>query len=1364
MGGRVRCAFLVCVALLPALAGGEPLAREDVPEPLEPWVDWVLLDHEDAVCPSVHGDAQRRQCVWPSHLSLELTTSGGRFHQQWRTHRRLWVPLPGDAGFWPQDVAANGAPALVVARGGVPSVQLEAGLHRVTGRFQASELPDSLAIPAETGLVTLTRLGERVTEPDRDQSGRLWLRRQRDEAEGETRLDVIVHRRVIDTLPLQLETHIELRVSGPAREVLLGQALLPGYVAMALDAPLPARIEPDGRLRAQVRPGTWQLQLRARSREAPVAEIALGDTGEPWDADEVWVFEGRSDLRVADVQGVEAVDPQQTRLPDAWKHLPAYLMEAGSRMQLVTRRRGDADPAPDQLTLVRRFWLDFDGNGYTVSDRLSGTLSRSWRLEVAPPMELGRVAIDGKDQFLSRLEDDAAAGVEVRQGRLELEADSRMNGVRGRIPATGWRHDFQRVSGTLHLPPGWRLFHASGVDDLDTTWIRHWSLLDIFLVLVTTMIVGQLFGRSWGGVAFAALVLTYPEPGAARYVWLLVLATIGLLRVVPEGRFRTSMTLARVVALTLLVLVTLPFLVQQARLALHPALERPHDVLSGSGAAGFSAEPSLMRAAKQPAASPERGMREVEADLRELSDEEWSGERKAPRRRSSSMGRAKLHAPDPAARVSTGPGLPQWAWNQVELSWRGPVDHTQEISLWLLPPFLNFILAWLRVGLTAALLVCLLGVGEFRRLLPLRQGVVAPLLFVTLLATTALPARADDIPSPELLDQLRTRLLEPPACAPLCAASPRMRIAVSSGELHLRLEVDAATATAVPLPGGLKTWVPQSVTLDGSAAEALARDPSGNLWVSVAAGKHQILLEGPLPDRDAVQLPLPLRPYRVEVERIEGWTLNGVRSSGVPEGSLELSRQRDSDDDLTTLEAQDLPFFVEVERTLLLGLTWEVATRVRRLTPAGRALFVEIPLLAGESVTTDSIEVEDDRALVRMPPGVREIAWSSALSASDGIVLRSADTLDWAEVWRLEASPMWHVEPDGVPPLHEGGAPAIRAREWRPWPGEELALAISRPAGIDGRTLTIDRMSLSLRPGLRSSESTLLLELRSSRGGQHRIVLPTGAELQSVEFGGRAEPLRALDGVVTLPIRPGKHVVRLVWRSPVPMSLLYTTPQFDPGAPVVNAGLSIDVPGDRWTLLVGGPRVGPAVLFWSVLVISLLASLGLSRLPLTPLSWVSWLLLLVGMTQVPVAATLVVVGWLLLLGLRRDAGARASTPLAFDGMQVLLAGFSLLALGLLLWAVQQGLLGTPDMQIRGNGSHGGRLAWYQDRSDEAIPTAWMISLPLYVYRLAMLAWALWLARALVGWLRWGWSCFSADELWRPLRRSRQPVRPDPSES
>jgi hypothetical protein len=266
-------------------------------------------------------------------------------------------------------------------------------------------------------------------------------------------------------------------------------------------------------------------------------------------------------------------------------------------------------------------------------------------------------------------------------------------------------------------------------------------------------------------------------------------------------------------------------------------------------------------------------------------------------------------------------------------------------------------------------------------------------------------------------------------------------------------------------------------------------------------------------------------------------------------------------------------------------------------------------------------------------------------------------------------------------------------------------------------------------------------------------VLPEGAELQTVKIDGALQPVRAVEGRVVLPIYPGKHSAELVWRSPDAISTRYETPALDPGGPSVNAGIEVEVPADRWVLLVGGPRLGPAVLFWSLLLVALLLAWGLGRFRLTPLGWGSWFLLFVGLTQVPVWLSIIVVGWLHALAWRRD-NANAASNAAFDGLQLLLAAWTGIALLGLVWAIQQGLLGMPDMQIDGNGSSGRLLSWYQDRSAEAIPTAWMISAPLTLYRIAMLAWALWLARALVAWLRWGWQCFSEDGIWRPLRPPR----------
>jgi len=46
-----------------------------------------------------------------------------------------------------------------------------------------------------------------------------------------------------------------------------------------------------------------------------------------------------------------------------------------------------------------------------------------------------------------------------------------------------------------------------------------------------------------------------------------------------------------------------------------------------------------------------------------------------------------------------------------------------------------------------------------------------------------------------------------------------------------------------------------------------------------------------------------------------------------------------------------------------------------------------------------------------------------------------------------------------------------------------------------------------------------------------------------------------------------------------------------------------------------------------------------------------------------------------------------------------------------------------------------------------LPTPWVLSLPMWCYKLAMLAWALWLAGALVGWGRWAFAAWINNGYW-----------------
>ena len=1344
----MRAMLALFALLVLASSSHAALDPEEIPEPLKPWQEWVLKGAEDRACPFLYNSERQRQCAWPTALSLDVDADGASFAQQWKTYLEGWIYLPGDAERWPQDVMLDGAPATVAARNNRPAVRVPAGEHRISGRFLWEATPEMLPVPHDTGLVNLTMGGTAVRLPDLDAQGRLWLgQRDRETADTQAeRLGVEVFRRVIDEVPLQLVTHIDLRVSGAPREVVLGQALLADHIPVRLDSPLPARLEPDGRLRVQLRPGAWQIELTTRA-PGPVDQLAKPTVQAPWPGEEVWVFDARPSLRLVEIEGLPAVDPRQTNLPSAWQQLPAYRLPADAVMQFDTIRRGDPEPEPNRLRLDRDIWLDFDGQGYTVSDRFSGQLSRGWRLEAEDALALGRVSIDDQLQFITRLSEGGPLGVEVRRGDLNLSADSRIEGDARTLPAVGWRQDVQQLSATLHLPPGWTLLAAGGVDSVPGTWLQRWTLLDLFVVLIAAAAVGRLWSWRWAALALVALALVWHEPGAPRLVWLNLLAAVALLRVLPAGIFQRIVAWYRRLALLALVLIAVPFMVDQVRSGLYPQLERNR------------AFPVPLQQAdiRQPMPAASMALEEA-APPSSLSRE----------RREDSVGVVSSYAPktpaldeiDPNAALQTGPGLPQWQWTSVPLHWNGPVDRNQQIDLTLLSPTGQLVLNALRV-LLVAVLALLVGGWRFGGGIGMpprpdrsgsfgahQKGQAAALLLAVGLIGLAVPPAQAEIPDETLREELRQRLLEPPECLPQCAQIARMRLAASAEQLQLRLQVHTQEPVAVPLPGQQDQWLAKAITVDGQAATGLRRDGAGSYWLDLPAGRHQVLMAGPLGQRDNFQLSLPLPPHRVDIEA-SGWSIEGVHANGVPDRQLQFTRVTDAaTEELPALEPTTLPPFVLVRRHLRLGLEWQVETEVLRRGPPGEAAVLAVPLLAGESVLTEGIRVEDNAVRVNLREG--QLRWRSVLEPRETLTLTAPDNIQWTEHWRADIGTTWHAELEGIPVIHHQAAGGHWLPEWRPWPGETVTLQLSRPAGVDGTTLTIDNSRLVVTPGERATDVSLQLVLRSSRGGQHSLVLPEDVTLQTVSIDGLAQPIRQEGRTVTLPITPGEHRVQLDWRAPTGMTASLDTPEVDLGIPSVNSTLVVKPGRDRWVLWTRGPLLGPAVLFWGVLIVLVILAAGLARVPLTPLGMIQWLLLGVGLSQVPVFVGVIVVGWLLALGARGRLKADTDAML-FNTVQIALGVFTLIALAALIFAVERGLLGLPAMQIAGNGSTAYNLQWFADRSDATLPQAWVFSVPLLVYRLLMLAWALWLAFALLGWLRWGWSCFSEGGLWKKVR-------------
>ncbi|MGH8594859.1 MAG: hypothetical protein ACREV3_13720 [Gammaproteobacteria bacterium] len=1345
--------FALVTALTSGASAERPISPDQVPEPLRPWVEWVLYAEPQRRCPFLYNAEDARRCAWPTRLQLKLTEKQGDFEILWHVYQTSEVKLPGGGLHWPQEVTADGKPQLVSQRDGRPVVELESGVHEIRGHLEWDRLPEELLIPEDSGIVSLTIQGKAVGSPRIGPQGKLWLRdgdpgaRKRD---GE-RLSLQIFRKVIDEIPLLVETRIDLEVSGRQREVVLGRALLPQFIPLSLTSPLPTRLEPDGRLRAQVRPGSWSIQLSARF-PAETTHIALGKNLSPWPDSEVWVFDARPKLRLVEVQGVISIDPRQTSLPGEWQHLPTYRLQAGDGLRLEVIRRGDPEPDPDALHLQRELWLDFDGGGYTVADTISGRMLRAWRLTAGTDLKLGRVSLDGQAQFITRLPGSDQEGVEVRRGSIDLSADSRYEGRVRSTNAVGWDHDFDQVSATLHLPPGWRLFAAAGVDNVPHTWVSRWTLLDLFVVLIAALAFGHLWGWPWGLLALTALGLSWHEWDAPRYVWVHVLVSVALARVLPEGRLRRVATLYRNASLLALVAIGVGFLINQVRTGIYPQLEQP-----------FAAPAVALRTVvpPEPASAPAADEMALEESNRDaaVSGLALEQEQTVPRKRAllreqkAATQAANFDQIDPKANIQTGPGLPTWDWTDISLSWNGPVERSQDLRLFLIPPAGNLLLRLLRVALTSALV--LIAVVSSLGRITLRRGHAAAMVLCWLPVLSFHPQEARaEFPDPTLLEELKSRLLAPAPCLPDCAYLSRATLSLRPQTLHLRLQVHALADVAVPLPAGANDWLPEQVQVDGSAPEGLARTPQGQVWIKLSEGRHEVLLAGPLPPKDQITLPLPLKPKRVEIQS-EGWAVEGVDEHGVPQSQLQFIRRNAQapHDPQAILEPLALPPFVKLERTLRLGLDWRVETSVIRASPHDTAVLMQVPLIEGESVTTPEVRVQDGKVMVNMPPQASSVSWTSTLAKRPSIALKAHQTEASTEIWRVDISPIWHLSASGIAEVYHQDPQGRRLPEWQPWPGEAIKLDLTRPEGSSGQTLTLDRARLQLTPGKRATDALLELTWRSSQGGQHHLTLPEEAELQTVLIDGRLQPIRQDGRRVTLPLTPGQQNVSLSWRQSQGLGAYFRTPEVDLGAPSVNGQLEAALGQDRWILFTGGPRLGPAVLFWGVLAVVLLIAIALGRVRITPLKSRHWFLLGMGLTQVPIWTGLVIVAWLLALGLRAKVEQKVSA-FAFNAMQVALSLLTLVALNLLFFAVQQGLLGLPEMQIAGNSSTASQLNWYIDRSDPRLPQAWFVSVPLFGYRVLMLAWALWLAFALLGWLKWGWGCFSQGGLWRKSPRAQ----------
>lgn len=1357
---RIGLVLFCCILAFSTCIQAQAPADAALPPALRDWRAWVLHDLDYRACPFVATRAPNTQndfvCAWPSTLRLDANADGALFSVAWRVEAPSWIYLPGDASYWPQQVTVNAQMQPVLDHGGEPALWLGPGRYAIKGTIPWRERPQTLAVPENIGLIALSVDAKSVAQVQRD-SGEITLGRGATAAPQADHIDVRVFRKLADGVPARLTTQIRLVVSGQAREETLGPVLPEGFAPLSIDGDWPARLDADGKLHLQVQPGNETLTLRARAL-APLMAVTAHLAPTPWPKQEIWSYAADPHLRVTAASGTVQVDPRQSEVPGDWQNLPAFALVDGAKLSVEQRSRGVAPDAANRLSLQREAWLDFSGAGWYARDRIRGTMANGWRLDAAVPYTLEQASAgnakggDAEQLLITRGAKPGFSGVEWRTPNVDLSANLRI-AAPASMPVAGWQQSFDSVRERVHLPYGYKLLGAPGADGASGSWIGAWSLLDVFVCAILVLLAWRLLG--WGGAAAATayLILGYQESDSPLWSLIAVFALALIARALPPGKLARATSRLRAAALLIVVLIALPFVATQVRDAIYPQLE-------SGGNAAIALSTQAVPAAGQAQVAVQAKVAARHMDMAAAAPMPMSiptppappppgAARETIVVTGSIIRRVDLtdHYSQTSV-IQTGAGMPDWyLGSEALLNWSGPVLEKQTVRLLIAPPWLVRPLRIALVVLLAWLILRLFrgAAPDFR--LPKRAALGAGLL--TLGGLLQVPsAQAQGYPPESLLQQLRARLIAAPKCAASCATVAQAQVSADGDDLSVVLQADAGERIALPLPNAGDTATLKSVQVDGVATDAVERGSDNTVWLELARGVHRVQLDYAAVG-DKATLAFSLKPARVLFQG-KGWNASGLADDRLLADSLTLARVRADAGTKPAFGVQQFPPYVQVTRSITLGLEWRVWTRVERRAPQSGGFTVAMPLLKGEHVVSPGFKLIDGKVEAAIADGSASVDWSSNLDKAAQLTLTAPALSDRAEIWRVVVSPTWHVEFSGVPGVDLASNEDVndyRNFEFHPLPGETLTLTVTRPLALEGAQRAIDAASLSSDAGQHAATHTLTLTLRASQGGDQVITLPADTQVLGVTRDNAPLNLRAQEGKLTLPLTPGLHRFEIRFRTDAALGLLTRMPPVALGLPVANVNLALNLPENRWLLATWGPPVGPAVLYWGELLVMILVAFALSRSGRTRLKFRDWLLLGFGFSMFSWSALIVVVVWLFAFDWRgRDAQPRNGS--LFNLSQMGLVLLTLFALASLVSAVPQGLLGSPEMHVTGNGSTAQALQWFADRSANALPRASAISVPLWVYKLLMLAWALWLANALIGWLRDAFAAWTKDGYWR----------------
>ena len=1315
-------------------------AEESVPEQLKSWQAWVLQGNENLSCPFInqadYGNLNNHICAWPSVLDIKVDQQGVEFQQSWEVLSKSVIPLLGNNKYWPFEIKVNGKNTPILSQNNQPFIELEKGSFVIEGKLNWQQMPSSISLPRQIALVNMSINGQTINFPKINNS-ELWFQEsEQEQAEQET-ISVRVVRKISDGPYIKLKTIISVDVSGNMREVALGRVLPKEFELVGIQSETSAFLDAEGVLHAKLKSGRWEIIVNAYSLPTNL-EWLRPARSHHWPKEEVWAFETNEKLRFGKLSGASVIDSGQVDMPEAWYNYPAYLLTENDSLRYDIQHRGKPLHLENQLTLNRTLWVSFDNAVFSFKDKVTGSMVEDWRLSMPAPFTL-ESAEDQDGAVLITSISENERGLENRYSQVDINASGVVDAT-STLPVAGWESDFERVSITLNLPPGNKLFAIFGADHVSDSWWSRWSIWASFIVLLASLAAYRLSGLVSGILTALMLLTVYQENSAPVIAMLNLLVAIAVRKHQPFEKLKTIAKMYWGASAALVVGSILLFSATQLRTVLHPQLETGNSKMYSQYSADNFADNASVRMHPSVPPPPESKMRisQEQADVEMLS---VSGTRMR-------QADAFLERYQSDALLQAGSGMPDWSWNQYSLTWNSPVAHDQTFELIMLSKTTYKILKLVGIALMLLWLLFLLKDSLKPTIEKFKHKSTAAMLVTLFLMPIYTPtAEANSFPSQVMLEELKARLLAAPDCAPECASVNSLNLSADSEVLTLKLTIHANSQSAVALPRS-EFWQGQSFILNNKPLLSVYRQDNW-LYVPVSKGISILVITGRLIPVDNFQLRFKDQPKRINVEGTDNWEIVGTQANVLTGNTLEfLAKANTSQEDSPASTRFKQQPFVKVTRMLTIDKMWTVKTTVERIAPTMGSLNLQIPTLSGEHVISDEIAVENNQVAVTISAGESQFNWTSTLDRHNAMQLVAPNNKRFIEQWQIVISPSWHLSLEGLPMIMEQqNALDYFSYSFYPHAGESLNLAIFRPDAVQGEALAIDSVNLKIDQGTRTSKLELAFNYRSTRGGEHVIDLPINYQLKEVKTDGRIINLQPESRQLAIPISPGTHNIQITMRSNIENSLAFSPPDINLNAPSSNITTQVNVSNQRWILWAKGPLLGPAILYWGELLAFILIALLVARVKFSPLNTVQWLILGLGLSLNNWGVLVLIALWFASITASKSR-PKDTTQIMFNLSQLFLYAFSAVAILSLISVVPISLLSNPSMGIEGYQSYGNTLTWFADKADGQLPSVTILSISVWFYKAMMLVWVIWLSTSILSWIKWAWKTIGIHGYWQ----------------